>query len=542
MKRIILLSLTSLGLLLVNNSSAEEKVQEFKPTRESLSRYVVPEWYRDAKIGLFYHWGPGSVPGLHFNKEEIDFCQQNGKWANSGAAKKNPVGQWGANMYPRPGKPDSEQNSNYFLHKKFFGDPKEFGYKDMIPLLTGEKFDPNEMVRLLEKAGIRYIVPMAVHHDGFAMWDSKIIDQYNAAKMGPKKDTTRMVIEAARRCGIKVGVSTHVARHSWYYPKTKGYDVSNPKYVQLYGEGLGKNGLPRPEAIQKWEDTMAELVEFFHPDYIFVDGGTADTFCMKGSYVVVDAFRRIVANYYNRSQKFGVEPVITFKRESLYKEEAVPDYEAGFLFDKAAYVWQTHSHTCGWFYRPGRFATSSHVNFRKIIDTVSKNGNMLLNLAIAPDGSIQEAEIQFLKDMAKWTETLGEGIYASRPWLIYGELGPGNKSAAIEKRHKGKVYKDPEAVPMGQTKLHDNDIRYTRSKNDKTIYATLLGWPKKKFTLTAFAKDGVGKDVLVGKISLLGSDEKIVWKQTDKGIEIDAPSTPVFKEPNWPVMFKLNKK
>ena len=512
---------------------------EYKPTRESLSQYEVPEWYRDAKIGLFYHWGPGSVPGLHFNKEEVDFCQQKGKWAASGAAKKNPVGQWGANMYPRPGTPDSEQNSNYFLHKKFFGDPKEFGYKDLIPLLTGENFDPEEMVRLLDEAGIKYIVPMAVHHDGFAMWDSKVIDQYNAARMGPKMDTTRMVVEAARRRGIKAGVSTHVARHSWYYPKTKGYDVSDPKYVQLYGEGLGDGGIPKAEAIQKWKDTMAELVDFFHPDYIFVDGGTADTFCMKGSYMMVDAFREVVANYYNKSQEFGVEPVISFKRESLYKEEAVPDYEAGFLFDKAPYVWQTHSSTCGWFYRPGQFVTPSRVNFRKIIDTVSKNGNMLLNLAIAPDGSIQPEEIQFLKDMARWTGVLGEGIYASRPWRVYGELGPGNKLDAKESTHKGKVHKDPEAIPMGRMKLNESDIRYTRSKDGKTVYATMLSFPKEDFTLTSFAKGSAGGDLEVEDVSLLGSKERIVWKQSDAGITIGKPSAPVFENLDWPVMFKL---
>ncbi|VGO21898.1 alpha-L-fucosidase [Pontiella sulfatireligans] len=514
----------------------------YEPTRESLSNYEVPEWYRDAKIGFFYHWGPGSVPGLHFNKDEVDFCQQNGKYKDSGLAKKNPVGQWGANMYPRPGKPDHEQNSNYFLHKKFFGDPKEFGYKELISLLTGENFDPEEMVQLLDEAGVKYIVPMAVHHDGFAMWDSKVIDQYNAAKMGPKKNTTKLVVDAARARGIKVGVSTHVARHSWYYPKTPGYDVSDPQYVQLYGEGLGKGGIPKPAAVRKWEDTLAELVEFFHPDYIFVDGGTADTFCMKGSYVVNDAFRRVVANYYNRSREFGVEPVITFKRESLYKEEAVPDYEAGYLFDKAPYVWQTHANTCGWFYRPGQWVVPSHVNFRKIIDTVSKNGNMLLNLAIAPDGSIQEAEIQFLKDMAEWTGTLGEGIYASRPWRVYGELGSGSRLDAKENTHKGKVYKDPEAIPAGRMNLNENDIRYTRSKDEKTIYATILAWPKMDFTLTSFAEGGIGEDVEVGNVSLLGRDEKIDWKRTAKGIAIQVPSVPVFKDQNWPVMFKIDVK
>ncbi len=535
-----LMILTGATCLGAGTQAAE--IIHYEPTRESLSNYEVPEWYQDAKIGMFYHWGPGSVPGIHFNQDIIDFCQQNGKYKDSNTARKNPVGQWGSHMYPAPGKPDNEQDSTYLIHKRFFGDPAEFGYKELIPLLTGDQFDPEGMVKLMEDAGIKYIVPMAVHHDGFAMWDSQVIDLFNAMKMGPHKNTTKLVIDAARARGIKVGVSTHVARHSWYYPKTPGYDVSDPKYIQLYGEGLGKDGLPQPEAIRKWEDTMNELVEMFHPDYIFVDGGTADTYCNKGSYVIIDAFRRIVANYYNKSQEYGVEPVITFKRESLYKEEAVPDYEAGFLFDRAPYKWQTHSSTCGWFYRPGRYVTPSYINFRKIIDTVSKNGNMLLNLALKPDGSIQEAEVQFLKDMGAWTSVLGEGIYASRPWLVYGELGPGNEKHEVLGNHKGKVYKDPAAVPMGRTKLYENDIRYTRSKDGRHIYAAMLAQPKKNFTLTSFAEGGVGKDVEIAKISLLGSKDGVQWKRTEEGIEIQAPDKPVFEDPEWPVMYRLDVK
>ncbi|MDP6722153.1 MAG: alpha-L-fucosidase, partial [Pirellulaceae bacterium] len=248
----------------------------FEPTRENLSRYQVPEWFHDAKIGFFYHWGPSSVIGDHWNKDVMDFCRQQGKYAGSNLAKRNPPGQWGANMYPNPGKPQSEQNSNSVLQRKWYGDQKKFGYKDLIPLMTGSKFDPAKMVRLLDEAGVKYVVPMAVHHDGFAMWDSKVIDEFNTAKMGPKKDTVRMVVEQARRRRMKVGVSTHAARHSWYFPKPAGYDVSDPRYVQLYGEGLGKGGLPRPEAMKKWKDTLGELVETFSPDYIFVDGGTAD--------------------------------------------------------------------------------------------------------------------------------------------------------------------------------------------------------------------------------------------------------------------------
>ncbi len=511
---------------------------EFKPTRKSLSRYQVPQWYEDAKIGFFYHWGPQSVIGDHFNADVLAFCRQQGKHA--GTAKRNPPGQWGATMYPSPGKPEAEQNAASILQRRWYGDQKEFSYKDLIPLMTGERFDPEEMVRLLDEAGVKYIAPQAVHHDGFAMWDSKVIDTYNAANMGPKKDTVRMVIDAARKRNMKVGVSTHVCRHSWYFPKTPGYDVSDPQYVELYGEGLAKGGLPKPEAVQKWEDTLGELVDSFHPDYIFVDGGTADIYCNTNSYVIQDAFRRIVARTYNSGLKNGYEPVITFKRESLYKDEAVPDYEAGNLLGIAPYKWQTHANIAGWFYRPGQFVTPSRVLFRKIVDVVSKNGNMLLNLGLKADGSIPDSEIAYLKDMAKWTTVVGEGLYRTRPWLVYGETEPGKSFQFKENNLKGIVYDDPERVKMGVALIFEGDIRYTRSKEGSTVYAFRLSFPREPTFLTTFSKQGPAGNVTVKKIELLGSQQKVTWKRTDQGIQIAPPKEGVFENDEWPVVFRIS--
>jgi alpha-L-fucosidase len=516
---------------------AEQRQTRYQPTRESLSQHRVPEWYQDAKIGFFYHWGPQSVVGDRFDKDALLFCRAQGKYA--GQHVHNPPGQWGSTMYPKPGKTDKEQNGAYLLHRKWYGDPQQFGYKDLIPLMTGEKFDPEGMVRLLDEAGVKYIAPMAVHHDGFAMWDSEIIDTFNAAKMGPKKDTTRLVVEAARKRGMKVGVSTHAMRHSWYYPKLEGYDTSDPRYVQLYGEGVEKGGMPKPEAIRKWEATLKELIDKFHPDYIFSDGDTADVFCTTGSHVCTEAFRRIVAYYYNAAQKWGGEPVITFKRESLYKEEAVPDYEGGKLFDIAPYKWQTHSSICGWFYRNGERVTPSKTLFREILDAVSKNGNILISLGLKPDGAMQDSEGTFLKDLAAWTRANGVGIFATRPWLVYGELGPGQKAEEFALDKKGIVFDDPTTVRRGRLKLHEQDIRFTRSKDGGTIYAARLAWPPKPFIVSSFSATGVGKDLKVGSISLLGSSEKIEWARTESGITITPPATGPFADEGWPVIFKI---
>lgn len=517
--------------------TAAESPTPFEPTRESLSRHHVPEWYQDAKIGFFYHWGPQSVVGDRFDQDALAFCRAQGPYA--GKHVHNPPGQWGATMYPKPGKPEQQQNGAYLLHRKWYGDPKVFGYKDLIPLMSGEQFDPEGMVRLLDEAGVKYVAPMAIHHDGFAMWDSKIIDTFNAAKMGPKKDTTRLVIEAARKRGMKVGVSTHAMRHSWYYPKLEGYDTGDPRYVQLYGEGIQKGGLPHPAALAKWEATLKELIDTFHPDYIFSDGDTADVFCNTGSYVCTEAFRRTVAYYYNAAQTWGGEPVITFKRESLYKEEAVPDYEGGKLFDIAPYKWQTHSSICGWFYRNGERVTPTKTLFRDILDVVSKNGNMLISLGLKGNGAMQDAEVAFLKDMAVWTRALGEGIFATRPWLVYGELEPGQKLEQFAVDKKGIVFDDPATVRKGRLKLNEGDIRYTRSKDGKTIYAARLSWPEKPFTLTSFAAQGVGKDSNVAAITLLGNHAKCTWQRTEAGITITPPEKNVFADKSWPVIFRI---
>jgi alpha-L-fucosidase len=524
---ITLCSAILLGLISIKHASGQNDQNLYQPTRESLSKYQVPEWYHDAKIGFFYHWGPSSVPGDHFDYESIELCR--------GHEYKTPPGQYGSHLYAtRGGEPDILRQ----LHTKWYGPPESFGYKELIPLLTGAKWDPVNIVELLDKAGVKYIVPMAIHHDGFAMWDSKLIDVYNAAKMGPKQNTTGQIIEEARKRGIKVGVSTHVCRHSWYFVKSPEFDSGDPRYEQLYGEGKGEDGLPKPEAIQKWENTLDELIQMFHPDYIFVDGGTADTYSRTKSYVIQDAFRRIVANYYNSAEKWGGEPVISYKRESLFKEEAMPDYEGGGMAEMASYKWQTHIPIAGWFYRVGVEARPSYRPFRRILDVVSKNGNIMLNLSLKADGSIRDSELAYLKDMEQWMNVMGEGIHATRAWLTYGENEPGKEVIFFEKK-KGGVYDDPEKMPTGYVEQNKGDIRYTRSKDNSIIYASRLSWPDEPFMLYSFAKDSIAGNVKIKSLSLLGSSDQVNWKQTEKGIEITPSETPVFQNKEWPVCFKM---
>jgi alpha-L-fucosidase len=164
----------------------------------------------------------------------------------------------------------------------------------------------------------------------------------------------------------------------------------------------------------------------------------------------------------------------------------------------------------------------------------------LLNLALKADGSMQDKEIAYLRDMAAWMNVVSEGIHASRPWLIYGELEAGQSLDFVSKdESKGKVYQDPEKIPMGRYKLHPGGIRYTRSKDGRVIYATRLAWPEEPFVLTSFAADGIGKDVEIKSVSLLGCSAEVQWERTANGLVVNPPVEPVFEDREWPVMFRL---
>jgi len=342
---------------------------QYKPKDTSIASYDVPVWYSEGKLGIFMHLSAFSVPAF---KNE---------W-------------YATNMYY------AEDNSNVIHkeysksfrdhHEKTYGPLNEFGYKDFIPMLTLEKFDADYYADLVKKSGATYFAAPAVHHDGFAMWDSKEI-KWNAKKMGPKRDVVGELTNAMRKKDTKTGVSTHFGRHWKYYTFRKEFDTWNKANEGLYGKRRGDTDPPRKEDAKHWERVMNELVDKYEPDYIFVDGGVCDAHTEYKKEYFRDAMYRVVADYYNKSVNWKKEVAISWKRDAMKKGEAIYDTEGNLQEGIPKRPWQAHYTVNGkWCYAGERPATPMDAILRCFVDVVSRNGNLLLNIGPRPDGSLDE--------------------------------------------------------------------------------------------------------------------------------------------------------
>jgi alpha-L-fucosidase len=344
-------------------------------------------------------------------------------------------------------------------HEKTYGALKEFGYKDFIPMLTLEKFDADYYAELIKKSGAAYFAAPAVHHDGFAMWDSKVID-WNAARMGPKRDVVGELTEAMRKKGIKTGVSTHYGRHWKYYTFRPEFDTWDPANEGLYGKRRGDTDPPRPQDALKWEQVMNELVDNYQPDYIFVDGGVCDARSEYKKNYYHDAMYRVTARYYNQSVKLNKGVVISWKRDAMEKGEAVYDTEGTLERGIPKRPWQAHFTVNGkWAYCGERPATPMDAILRCFIDVVSRNGNLLLNIGPRPDGTLELNQENVLLELGKWMAINGEGITGSKPWNTWG-------SGKLSTLAGGKGINDYEK----------DAVRYTQK--DGALYAWFVTWPE----------------------------------------------------------------
>jgi len=405
----------------------------FQPTMESLTQYQCPEWFRDAKFGIWAHWGPQAVP--------MD-------------------GDWYARQLYQQG------HAQYKDHLEHFGHPSTNGYKDIIPLWKAEKWDPDRLMKLYKRAGARYFVSMGTHHDNFFLWNSKL-HRWNAANMGPKRDVVGEWEKAARKQGMHFGVSEHLgASFTWFQDSHKSdktgpfagvpYDGANPEYQDLYHFPAepGDTGWysTNPRWQHQWFEEIKELVDNYHPDLLYTDGGVP-----FGNEVG----RSLIAHLYNSNaeqHRGKVEVVYTCKQKS--EGRWVEDLERGVMPGVNPFPWQTDTSIGDWFYnRNWKFRPVSW-NIQMLVDIVSKNGNLLLNVVQRPDGSLDPEAEQMLKEMADWIAIHGEAIYSTRPWQVYGE-GP--------VRTKGGHFKE-------DFKYTAKDIRFTTK--GKTLYAVALGWPE----------------------------------------------------------------
>lgn len=463
----------------------------YEATWNSLREHPIPKWFQDAKFGIYTHWGIYSVPA----------CGPNVTW-------------YPYNMY-REGTPQ------YEYHVKTYGHPSKFGYKDFIPMFTGEKFDPDEWAELFKRAGAKFAGPVGEHHDGFSMWNSKV-NEWNAARMGPKRDVVGELEKSIKKQGIKFMVALHHAENWWFYPHwKKEYDTSDPRYSGLYGPPhnldwdkekpeLKTNDVyaewklldrPTKEFLDKWLAKIHEVIDNYQPDMLWFDDGIT---------LIQEHYKReALAYYYNRAKEWGKEVVVTYKWHHLVPGSAVVDLELGRFNELTYHIWITDSTVddgCGWGYlKDAKYKSASEI-IHYLIDNVSKNGLLLLNVGPKPNGEIPEEAKEILIEIGKWLEINGEAIYGTTPWVIYGE-GP-------HKITKPGPFNEDEKV-----KYTGEDIRFTAK--DDILYAVLLGWPGKELTIKSVAEKFYESEIK--SISMIGVKEPLRWTMTREELKVELP-------------------
>lgn len=457
----------------------------FRADWESLQSYQIPDWYKDAKFGIFIHWGVYSVPA--FGNE----------W-------------YPRNMYV-PGSPEYEH------HRVTYGPQDKLGYKEFIPMFKAEHFDPAAWAHLFKEAGAEYVVPVAEHHDGFAMYDSGLSD-WTAAKMGPHRDVIGDLAKAVRAEGLRFGVSSHRVEHNFFLGVGRAIpsDVNDPKYAAFYGPAHNwleaKKGTPlsndftyvSPAWADDWLARAAELVEKYHPDVVYFDWWI-------GQPSIRDNLVRFAAFYYNASLQYGGNTgVIDYKDFAMPEGSAVLDVERGQLPDIRPLHWQTDTSVSNksWGYIDHDTFKSPEFIVRQLIDIVSKNGNLLLNVGPRSDGTIPDEVQHILLDIGSWLKVNGEAIYGTGPWKLYGE-GP-TKVA-------GGAFHDTDTEAYTA-----EDFRFTVKGN--TLYAIELGWPADGEAVIHSLGTNLLGTLKIESVVLLGPNANLRFQQRTDALHVQVPA------------------
>ena len=479
----------------ISTTTSPEGTAIFKADSASIAQnYTIPEWFRDAKLGIFIHWGVYSVPA------------------------------YGSEWYSRNMYIDGSEVNKY--HKDKYGDLTEFGYKDFIPIFQGKKFNAKEWAKIIKESGAKYVVPVAEHHDGFAMYNSSF-NNWNSVKMGPKRDIIGELAEAIKEEGLIFGLSSHRAENAWFYNggMETPSDVMDMS-ITLYGERLarpggkgmtawcGENEGSNEKSRKEWLQHTYELIDKYKPQLMWFDWTV-------GKYPFQPTFYKFMAYYYNNAIDWDKEVVINTK-VGFGNNIQVFDIERGKSDKILDYPWQTDTSIgkISWSYTPNEENKTPNHIIDDLVDIVSKNGNLLLNIGPREDGTITEEQEFVLRELGKWLKINGEGIYNTRPWIVCSE---GDSKGNYGYMTDGK-----------STKYTEKDIRYTTHNN--IIYAIALEWKDKgEIYLNTFSSN-IAKDIKIEDISLLGSDEKVDWKITDKGINIKFPT---IKPTEYAHVFKI---
>lgn len=461
----------------------------FRGTWQSLKQYRCPAWFRDAKFGIWAHWGPQCAP-------------RQGDW-------------YARNMY-------IQGSRQYKFHVQRYGHPSKFGYKDVIPLWRAEHWEPETLIRRYKRAGARYFVALGAHCDNFDCWNSKH-HRWNAVNYGPRRDVVGAWREAARRNGLRFGVSEHLAWSYDWFNVNKGadktgpyagvpYDGNDPKYQDLYFPPHPDSGAHYPvdaseEFKRSWFQRIADLIDQHRPDLVYTDGGAF-------GQVGLD----LIARYYNSNLAWhgGQLEGVYLLKDHTAKTRLIGDYEPGAATldverGVVGDVWPEpwHSDTCigQWFYYDGFPYKTAREVIHTLIDVVSKNGTFLLNFPLLPDGSLDSRAEGVLEDITRWMAIHGEAIYFTRPWKKFGE--------------------GPTAVPTGSMSerrskpFTANDLRFT-TKAGK-LYIFCLGWPDRGVDVTSLGTAAGLWNAKIANVRLLGSDEKIAWSRDAVRLHLERP-------------------
>lgn len=472
---------------------------KYKADWQSLSGHRVPKWYYNDKFGIFIHWGIYSVPA--FGNE----------W-------------YSRNMYDK-------NDRDFDYHVKTYGNQKDFGYKDFIKMFKGENFDADKWVSLFKESGARYVMPVCEHHDGFAMYKTDF-NRWNSAEMGPHRDVAGEIKAACEKQGLTFCASSHRAEHYFFMNmgRTFDSDVNDEKYADFYGpavyskefDGAVMNKTtadtysagPDTEWLEDWLVRTCELIDNYRPKILYFDWWIHN-------HAFKPYLKKLAAYYYNRADEWGEEVTINYKHEAFPPTVATFDVERGALTDISPVPWQTDTAIGkeSWGYRKDNEYKNARQIICDLIDIVSKNGMMLLNVGPKADGTLTDEETAVLKGIGEWMKLNGEGIYSTTFWKKFGEGSVNNE---------GGFFKDNE-----EKQFTPEDFRFTYKNG--YIYAFQMR-PNGKDAVIKSLRKNAEHDFLINEITLLSTGEKLEYDRNEKALIIKANKS---FESDKPICFKI---
>ena len=452
---------------------------------ESLAKYEeAPEWFADSKLGIYFHWGVYSVPA--FGSEWYPWY-----------------------MYR------SDGNKIAKHHLETYGDPADFNYHDFVPDFTAEHFDAEEWAQLFKDTGAKFGGPVAEHHDGFAMWDSKV-NPWNAANRGPKQDITGKLAASLKSRGLKLITTFHHARNSQRYAEDStqwggfaSHYTYNPRFAtsstdpdisKLYGN------LPKGEFDQYWYDQLKEVIDQYSPDIIWFD---------TWLNMIPESYRQKFAAYYlNEAKKKNQEVVIAYKQNDMPKSLGILDIEQGGKKDLSESVWLTDVTLSkgSWCYVQGQEYKPAELVIRNMIDVWSKNGIVLLNISPTSKGIINQEQRDILGDIGVWMKANGEAVYGTRPFDVYG----------FGDAHAGEGHFGGQSATV---EYSSRDGRFLKSKDGKYLYLFMLGKPEvgTQIEIKQLAEFEYFPAKGINKITVLESGKEVDWELRDQRFYLSVP-------------------